>query len=109
MRFLALALTFSVAACTTNNSNNPNPTPDLSVPQDLSAGMDGPATVDSAAPDLSPLTPSGMIQQVRNAADGVMGNAPDGGQPIMALPVEDVYVTYLKPAVPNATFDPAGF
>src|SRR5437868_13096967 len=89
MRLLALALTFSVAACTTDNGNK-NPMPDLSVPDDLSGGMDGPATVDSAAPDLSPLTPSGMIQQVRNAADGVMGNAPDGGQPIMALPVEDV-------------------
>jgi Bacterial Ig-like domain len=108
MRFLALALTFSVAACTDNNTNNLAPMPDLSV-GDQSVGMDGPVGVDSAVPDLTPLTPSQMIQEVRNAADGVVGNAPDGGQPIMALPVEDAYVTYLKPNVPGQTFDSAGF
>jgi hypothetical protein len=109
MRLRSLVLIFAVAGCGDSNTNNNN-NDDLSMTADdlsMSGGPDG--GQDAGLPDLSPLTPSGMIQAVRNAADGVMGNAPDGGQPIMAMPVEDVYVTYLKPNVPNQTFDSAGF
>jgi hypothetical protein len=109
MRFFALALVFSIAACDDSGSNN-NPKNDLSMSMDLATNDSSMIVAnDLQSPDLAPLTPSGMIQQVINAAGGAM-MAPDGGLVLgMALPVEDVFVTYLRPAVPGEQFDPAGF
>jgi hypothetical protein len=110
MRFLALALTFSLAACDSPDTMN-GFKPDLSVTTvDMAMGdANQNIATDLQMPDLGPLTPSGMIQQVINAANGAM-NANDGGLVLsMALPVEDVFVTYLRPAVAGQQFDPAGF
>jgi hypothetical protein len=106
MRRLSFLLIFSVAGCGNDNGNNVvKPSQDLSMADDLSMPLNGMDL--SVLPDLSPLTPSGMIRAVRTAVDA--GNTPDGGMLAMSIPVEDVFVTYLRPEVSGETDDPPGF
>ncbi len=107
---LALALVCTVAACD-SGGNHDNQHPDLSTADDLSVvEIDfGPNFAGdlSISPDLTPLTPSQMIQAVRMAGD--THDLPDGGMLTMSIPVAGVYVTYLKPNIAGQTEDLPGF
>lgn len=103
--FLVCAGGLLVAACGDDTTTKPD---FASVDNDMSANDDLAGSdlklVDQAVPDLTPVGPSGMIQQVRNMADS--SSTPDGG--MISLPVQDVFVTGLRPLV-MAGADPAGF
>jgi hypothetical protein len=108
---VALALIFTAAGCG-DNGGNENVKNDLSTgAPDLSVGGGDdfamPGGDFAVSPDLTPETPSQQLQSVRNAGDS--NPMTDGGVLTMALPVADVFVTYLRPEVAGETDDPAAF
>jgi hypothetical protein len=109
IHLVAIALIFT-AGCG-DNGGMANVKNDLSMGEpDLSmgGGEDFAMPGDFAtSPDLTPETPSQMIQSVRNAGDS--NPMTDGGVLTMALPVADVFVTYLRPEVAGETDDPPAF
>src|SRR5438477_5085234 len=95
-----LGVCLGIAAC--GGSAAPAPGSDSGLARD--AASDGPG--DAPAPD-APMSDAGAdaaasaeIQAVRDAADAM----PGGGT--VSLPIDDVLVTYVKPAIGA---DPAGF
>src|SRR5262249_61168974 len=99
--FVLLAGTLSLAACSNNDGNGG--TRDLSMPGggdegDMSVGGDNGDMRMQLPPDMTKVD---QIQAVKNAADS---SGTDGGA--LDLPLANVIVTYLHPAIGS---DPAGF
>ncbi len=100
---------FLVLAAACGNSNT-NTQPDLSTPggDDFSVAADLSGRDFSTTRDLVVVNPPSQLESVRIAA-AAAGNNPDGGVLAMALPVDDVLVTYLRPEVAGETDDAPGF